>query len=82
MRGRRRRTATSSGRRMLIAGLPYDSLDKMRGKLKGAIVMTQPLMTTFIREDRVNPTAPTRRLRRRPRPDAVGAAEAVAAGQT
>jgi Iap family predicted aminopeptidase len=35
-----------------------DSLDKMRGRLKGAIVMTQPMMTTFIREDRVNVTAP------------------------
>ena len=30
----------------------------MRGRLKGAIVMTQPMMTTFIREDRINPTAP------------------------
>jgi carboxypeptidase Q len=46
------------GTPMLIAGMPFDSLDKMRGKLKGAIVMTQPLMTTFIREDRVNPTDP------------------------
>jgi carboxypeptidase Q len=45
------------GTPMMIAGLSYDSLDKMRGKLKGAIVMTQPVMTTFIREDRVNPTA-------------------------
>ena len=46
------------GTPMLIAGLSYDSLDKMRDRLKGAIVMTQPLMTTFIREDRINPTAP------------------------
>jgi hypothetical protein len=45
------------GTPILIAGLPADSLEKMRGKLKGAIVMTQPLMTTFIREDRINPTA-------------------------
>jgi carboxypeptidase Q len=46
------------GTPLFIAGLPYDSLDKMRSHLKGAIVMTQPLMTTFIREDRVNPTDP------------------------
>lgn len=43
---------------ILIAGMPYDSLDKMRARLKGAIVMTQPEMTNFIKEDRVNPTAP------------------------
>jgi hypothetical protein len=43
---------------MMIAGISADSLDKMRSKLKGAIVMTQPMMTTFIREDRINPTAP------------------------
>jgi carboxypeptidase Q len=46
------------GTPLFIAGLSYDSLVKMRDKLKGAIVMTQPLMTTFIREDRINPTAP------------------------
>jgi hypothetical protein len=43
---------------LLIAGLSYDSLEKMRDRLAGAIVMTQPMMTTFIREDRINPTAP------------------------
>jgi hypothetical protein len=43
---------------LLIAGISADSLDKMRSSLRGAIVMTQPLMTNFIREDRVNPTAP------------------------
>src|SRR3569833_2121937 len=47
-----------TGSPMLIAGISADSLEKMRGRLKGAIVMTQPMMTTFIREDRVNPTAP------------------------
>jgi hypothetical protein len=46
------------GTPMLIAGLSADSLEKIRGKLKGAIVMTQPMMTTFIRVDRVNPTDP------------------------
>src|SRR5215467_13159449 len=46
------------GTPIMIAGLSYDSLEKMRAQLKGAIVLSQPLMTTFIREDRVNPTAP------------------------
>ena len=46
------------GSPLLIAGISADSLAKMRDKLKGAIVMTQPMMTTFIREDRINPTAP------------------------
>jgi hypothetical protein len=46
------------GSPLLIAGISADSLTKMRDKLKGAIVMTQPMMTTFIREDRINPTAP------------------------
>ena len=46
------------GTPILIAGLSYDSLDKMRSRLKGAIVLQQPIMTNFIREDRVNPTAP------------------------
>ena len=47
-----------TGTPMLIAGLTYDSLEKMRDKLRGAIVLTQPPMTNFVREDRVNPTAP------------------------
>ena len=47
-----------TGSPMLIAGINADSLEKLRGRLKGAIVMTQPMMTTFIREDRINPTAP------------------------
>jgi hypothetical protein len=47
-----------TGTPMLIAGISADSLDKMREALRGAIVMTQPMMTTFIREDRMNPTAP------------------------
>jgi hypothetical protein len=46
------------GSPMLIAGINADSLEKIRGRLKGAIVMTQPMMTNFIRTDRVNPTAP------------------------
>jgi carboxypeptidase Q len=43
---------------IVIAGISADSLEKIRGELKGAIVMTQPMMTTFIRQDRVNPTDP------------------------
>jgi carboxypeptidase Q len=46
------------GQPVLIAGLSADSLARIGGRLRGAIVMTQPLMTTFIREDRVNPTDP------------------------
>ena len=46
------------GTPILIAGLSYDSLAKMRSRLRGAIVLTQPMMTNFIRADRVNPTAP------------------------
>jgi carboxypeptidase Q len=51
-------TGEITGSPMLIAGITADSLEKLRGRLKGAIVMTQPMMTTFIREDRINPTAP------------------------
>jgi hypothetical protein len=47
-----------SGTPIVIAGINADSLSKIRARLRGAIVMTQPMMTTFIREDRVNPTAP------------------------
>jgi carboxypeptidase Q len=47
-----------SGTPIVIAGLSYDSLAKMRDQLRGAIVMQQPMMTNFVRQDRVNPTAP------------------------
>ena len=46
------------GSPLVIAGMSADSLERIRGQLRGAIVMTQPMMTTFIREDRLNPTAP------------------------
>ena len=46
------------GTPLLIAGISADSLDRMRDKLEGAIVLTQPMMTNFIRVDRVNPTDP------------------------
>ena len=46
------------GTPIYIGGLSADSVEKLRDRLKGAIVLLQPLMTTFIREDRVNPTDP------------------------
>lgn len=60
------------GTPILIAGLSADSLEKMRDRLKGAIVMTQPVMTTFIREDRINPTAPNAPPDVPPAPPAAG----------
>ena len=47
------------GTPMLIAGISSDSLAKMKSSLKGAIVMTQPMVTNFIREDRVDPFSPS-----------------------
>ncbi len=47
-----------TGTPIVIAGLSYDSLAKMRDRLRGAIVMLQPIETNFVRQDRVNPTAP------------------------
>ncbi|HEY4307193.1 MAG TPA: M20/M25/M40 family metallo-hydrolase [Gemmatimonadaceae bacterium] len=51
-------TGEITGSPLMIAGISADALEKMRGRLKGAIVMTAPMMSTFIREDRINPTAP------------------------
>lgn len=51
-------TGEITGSPLMIAGISADSLEKMRGRLKGAIIMTAPMMSTFIREDRINPTAP------------------------
>src|SRR5439155_23412993 len=62
------------GTPLLIAGLSADSLEKMRDKLKGAIVLTQPLQTSFVREDRVQPTDPGA-------PDAPPAARGTGAGR-
>ena len=47
------------GTPILIAGVSSDSLAKMKSSLAGAIVMTQPMMTNFIREDRVDPFSPS-----------------------
>ena len=46
------------GTPVMIAGIGADSLAKLAPSLRGRIVLTQPLMTSFIREDRINPTAP------------------------
>jgi len=46
------------GAPIMIAGMAADSLERMRDRLKGAIVLTQPLQTSFVREDRVQPTDP------------------------
>jgi hypothetical protein len=46
------------GTPLYVGGVSPDSLETMRDKLKGAIVLSQPMMTNFVREDRVNPTDP------------------------
>ncbi len=46
------------GQPIVIAGLSADSLEPMRARLKGSIVFTQPLQTSFVREDRIQPTDP------------------------
>jgi carboxypeptidase Q len=46
------------GTPVYIGGMSADSVEAMRAKLKGAIVLAQPMMTNFVREDRVNPTDP------------------------
>ena len=46
-----------TGTPIVIAGIPADSLAKIASSLRGKIVLAQPLMTSFIREDRINPTA-------------------------
>jgi hypothetical protein len=43
---------------IMIGGVSADSLEKIKSSLKGKIILSQPMMTAFIREDRVNPTAP------------------------
>lgn len=43
---------------IFIGGKPLDEVDAMRAQLKGAIVLTQPMMTNFVRKDRPNPSDP------------------------
>lgn len=42
---------------VFIGGKTPEQVDAMRAQLKGAIVMTQPMMANFVRKDRPNPTA-------------------------
>jgi carboxypeptidase Q len=43
---------------VFIGGKSPDEVDAMRAQLKGAIVMSQPMMTNFVRKDRPNPSEP------------------------
>ena len=43
---------------VFIGGKSPDEVEAMRGQLKGAIAMTQPMMTTFVRKDRPQPSDP------------------------
>jgi len=54
-------TSTSGdivGAPVFAGGKSAEDLTAMGSALKGAIVMTQPLMTSFVRKDRPNPSAP------------------------
>ena len=41
-----------------LAGKTADEVEAMRDSLKGAIVMSQPILTSFVRQDRADPSAP------------------------
>ncbi|HEY6212170.1 MAG TPA: M20/M25/M40 family metallo-hydrolase, partial [Vicinamibacterales bacterium] len=43
---------------IFIGGKSPEDVEAMKAQLKGAIVMTQPMMTNFVRKDRPNPSAP------------------------
>jgi hypothetical protein len=43
---------------IFIGGKSPEDVDAMAASLKGAIVMTQPMMTTFVRRDRPQPSDP------------------------
>src|SRR6185503_17205191 len=43
---------------VFIGGKSPDEVEAMRAQLKGAIAMTQPMMTTFVRKDRPQPSDP------------------------
>ncbi|MBA3296789.1 MAG: M20/M25/M40 family metallo-hydrolase, partial [Acidobacteria bacterium] len=45
-----------SGAPIFVGGKPLADLTAMRGRLAGAIVLSQPLVTAFVRADRVQPT--------------------------
>jgi carboxypeptidase Q len=46
---------------VFVGASSVQELDDMRNRLKGAIVLTQPVMTNFVREDRVQPSEPSYR---------------------
>ena len=48
------------GTPILTAGKSVEELQQMRASLAGAIVMSQPIQASFIREDRVQPADPNR----------------------
>ena len=43
---------------VFVGGRTPEAIDAMKANLQGAIVMTQPIMTNFIRKDRPNPSDP------------------------
>jgi len=47
------------GTPIMVAGMSPSSVDSLKSKLTGQIVMTQPVMTNFITTDRVQPTDPS-----------------------
>jgi carboxypeptidase Q len=44
---------------VFIGGKTPEDVDAMRGQLKGAIVMTQPILANFVRKDRPQPSDPS-----------------------
>jgi carboxypeptidase Q len=43
---------------VFLGGKPLDEVETMRAQLKGAIALTQPIMTNFVRKDRPQPSDP------------------------
>jgi len=41
---------------IFIGGKTVEEVEAMKGQLKGAVVMSQPMMTNFVRRDRPNPS--------------------------
>src|SRR5215831_8434003 len=48
---------------LFLGGKTPEEIEKVRDKIKGSIVMAQPIMTSFIREDRPQPTTSDRPVR-------------------
>jgi carboxypeptidase Q len=51
-----------NGTPIMTAGKSVEELQQMQASLAGAIVMSQPIVTSFIREDREQPSEPSRAL--------------------